>query len=396
MERKIIHLNIADFGVAVERILDSSLRTRPLILAQAAARAVVYDMSEEAYQDGVRKGMRLTAASRYCRQARILPPRPQRYQEALQHCVRHAQSFTPLTEVSSGNGHLYLDVTGTHRLHGSAPDVGWRLRKTLRSDMGLDPIWSVAPNKLVAKVASRLVKPVGEYIVAEGEEEDFLAPLPLSLLPGVGHGDLERLRECNIIRVAQAAALALPDLHVLCGRRSRFLYQAVRGIDQAPVQPPATAHNNMLFEHYFADDSNREEVVRAALRDLVRRAAYALSYSKRGCCNVAVFLHYTDGMKVSRQVGGKVAVNDDQGLEQMALTALYRAWYRRVRLRRISLICSRLVIPARQLSLFGAEDGLRQKQQKAADAMNKVRALYGEKTLLQRGAGVLAVPVTTQ
>jgi DNA polymerase-4 len=80
----------------------------------------------------------------------------------------------------------------------------------------------------------------------------------------------------------------------------------------------------------------------------------------------------------------------------MALTALYRAWYRRVRLRRISLICSRLVIPARQLSLFGAEDGLRQKQQKAADAMNKVRALYGEKTLLQRGAGVLAVPVTTQ
>ncbi|MBM9536914.1 Y-family DNA polymerase [Desulfobulbus alkaliphilus] len=76
--------------------------------------------------------------------------------------------YPPLAEGSRGNGHL--DVTGTHRLFGPPPDIGWRLRNTLRRDLGFDPIWSVAPNKLVAKVTSRLVKPRREYIVAGGEE----------------------------------------------------------------------------------------------------------------------------------------------------------------------------------------------------------------------------------
>ncbi|NOQ47259.1 MAG: hypothetical protein GQ559_11430 [Desulfobulbaceae bacterium] len=216
MERKVIHLNIANFGVAVERLLDSSLKQRPLILAQPASRAVVYDMSEEAYQDGVRKGMHLGLARKRCRKAQVMPPRPAQYEEVMQKCARHAFAFTPLVEQATGSGHLYLDVTGTHRLHGPAPDIAWRMRKSLRSDLGLDPIWSVAPNKLVAKVASRLVKPVGEYIVAEGEEASFLAPLPLALLPGITQPDLARLQELNVRLASHAAALPLQDLSLLC------------------------------------------------------------------------------------------------------------------------------------------------------------------------------------
>jgi len=177
MERRIIHLNIADFSVAVERVLDTNLKGKPLIIADPSPRAVVFDMSDEAYGDGVRKGMPLATARHRCRSALVLPPRPEQYRKVLHRCLEHALHYTPLVERSHGTGHLYLDVTGTHRLFGPAPDIGWRLRNTLRRDLGLDPIWSLGSNKLVAKVASRLVKPRGEYIVGGGEEMPFLAPI---------------------------------------------------------------------------------------------------------------------------------------------------------------------------------------------------------------------------
>lgn len=150
---------------------------------------------------------------------------------------KHALPYSPLIEVTDYNGHLFVDATGTGRLFGPPPDVAWRIRKTVRTDMGFDPIWSVAPNKLVAKVATRMVKPMGEYIVGAGEEESFLKPLPVHLIPGVEREDLGRFREFNLTRAGQVADLTVEQLSVVFGRRGRDLYDAVRGIDPSPVFP---------------------------------------------------------------------------------------------------------------------------------------------------------------
>ena len=166
MERKIIHINVADFAVAVERVLDARLCRRPVIIAaEGAARSAVYDMSDEAFGAGVRKGMLLRRAKRRCPEAAVLLPRPHRYERAMKDLFRRALPFSPRVEPGERDGHLFLDATGTGRLFGPAVDVAWRLQRQVRSDMGLDPIWSVAPNKLTAKVATRLVKPTGEYVV---------------------------------------------------------------------------------------------------------------------------------------------------------------------------------------------------------------------------------------
>lgn len=377
MERKIIHLNIADFSVAVERLLDSSLQRKALIIAEPSPRAVVYDMSDEAYGEGVRKGMLLNAARQRCRGALVLPPRPEQYRKALDRCLQHALHYTPLVERSSGNGHLYLDVTGTHRLFGPPPDIGWRLRNTLRRDLGLDPIWSVAPNKLVAKVASRLVKPCGEYIVAGGEEAPFLAPLPLALLPGLSMTDLTRLHHVNIRRVRQAAVLSVRDLSILCDHRARFLYQAVRGIDPTPVQPGGLPHAEFRHQHTFAPDTNEEAVVRAVLTSLAQQAGYGLRRRRLGCRRAGVELLYTDGIRVSRQAVAKLPVSDDPALQQLALTALYRGWHRRVRLRQITLACSLIQHPAQQLSLFQAIDPGTQKNRRISEAFDAIRHRCG-------------------
>ena len=129
MERSIIHINVADFAVAVERVVDSRLKTRPVIIApKGTARAVVYDMSEEAYQIGVRKGMALRKAARLCRDANILPPHPDRYEGAMRALLKQALPYSPLIEPGDRDGHLFVDVTGTSRLFGPSIDIAWRLR----------------------------------------------------------------------------------------------------------------------------------------------------------------------------------------------------------------------------------------------------------------------------
>jgi DNA polymerase IV len=391
MERKVIHLNIADFGVAVERILDRALRTRALILASPAARAVVYDMSEEAYQDGVRKGMLLSQAQRRCRQATVLPPRPEQYQRVLQHCLSHARSYTPLVEQSSGNGHLFLDVTGTHRLFGPAPDIGWRLRNALRREFGLDPIWSLAPNKLVAKVASRLVKPSGEYIVAAGEEGSFLAPLPLHLLPGVRAEEQARLAELNIRLIGQAALLTRTDLGLICGQRAHCLYETLRGVDQEPVQTRDQSRRQLEEQHTFSPDTNQEAEVRSALARLTMNAGATLRRRSLGCRRVIVTLTYSDGITTSRQVLAKTPTNDDQPLIALSCTALYRAWRRRTRLRQLALHYDRLCRPAHQLSLFSTLDRQQQRTRQLSSAIDRIHTLLGH-DLVQRGMQTPPIP----
>jgi DNA polymerase-4 len=102
--------------------------------------------------------------------------------------LKQALPYSPLVEWGEDDGRLFLNVTGTSRLFGPPMDVAWRMRKGVRRDLGMDPIWSVAPNKLVAKAATRIVKPDGEYIVAGGEEADVLAPCPSPSSPASNGG----------------------------------------------------------------------------------------------------------------------------------------------------------------------------------------------------------------
>lgn len=387
MERKIIHLNIADFSVAVERLVDSSLRTRPLIIAPQTPRATVYDMSEEAYRDGVRKDMPLIQARKRCRHALILPPAPERYEKAIRCCIRHALPFTPQVERAPGAGHLFLDVTGTHRLFGPPPDIGWRIRNSLRRELGLDPIWSVAPNKLVAKVASRIVKPAGEYVVAEGEERDFLAPLPLSLLPFVPRKAHLRLWEVGVRSIGQAAALSPQDLCLLCGYRVESFYRALQGVDRTPVGLPSTPDQRFFFQHHFAPDSNCEKTVRHAALDLARQAAHALRRQKLDCRRLAFTLIYSDSIRITRQASCKHITDDGHDLEQMTLTALFRAWRRRVRLRTVQLACTLVRRSVRQLSLFHGVNIRQQRQRALQEHIDTIHEKFGRTMLCPGGPG---------
>lgn len=392
--RLILHLNVADFAVAVERVADRALQHKPVIVApQQAARAAVYDMSEEAYGDGVRKGMLLSRALRRCRRAQVVAPRFDLYRRAMAAFACEAGRYSPTLEHGAEDGHLYLDITGTHRLFGAAPDVGWRLRKQMRNKFDLDPIWSLATSKLVAKVGSRLVKPRGEYIVADGEEQRFLAPLALQLLPGLNEAERRRLAEFNIGRVGQLAALSRVQLFGVFGRRGEHLFEISRGIDSEAVQSAAGRLPAVQREHVLAEDSAEQLVLAGVLRTLAVDIGMELRGASMAARRVALFLNYSDGGRIVRQATVRHGVSDDAALQRLALLALQRGLARRTRVRSCRLVCDRLHRISPQLSLFSPAEkggaGAGQKQEQLLAAVDAVRRRFGSGAIRSGGQAVL-------
>jgi DNA polymerase IV len=377
-ERSIIHINVADFAVAVERLVDRRLKKRPVIIAHdRAVRATVYDMSEEAYQNGVRKGMALRRALRYCRDAAVLPLHPFRYERAMVQLFKYALPYSPLIEKNDHDGHLFVDVTGTGRLFGPPPDIAWRIRKAMRADMDVDPIWSVAPNKLVAKVATRMVKPVGEYVVGAGEEACFMSPLPIHLVPGIEREDLKCFREFNLTRTGHVANLSMGQLYAMFGNRSHSFYNAVRGIDPSPVLPVGREHPMVSVDHTFGSDTNTVKSVEGALYRLVEKAGIDLRKRRLTTKQLRIVLDYSDGRRMTRQATADPATANDFRLFTVAKTALEKAWKRRVRIRYLRLICHRLTYPPAQMALFSEHEQEKKKSDNLVFALDSIRRRYG-------------------
>jgi len=379
MDRAVIHLNVADFAVAVERVVDSRLKNRPVIIApEGAARSAVYDMSNEAFLAGVRKGMALRQALRICKDAFVLPPHQDRYERAMKAFFKHTLPYSPLIETGEGDGHIFMDVTASRRLFGPPMDVAWRLRNKIRKDLGLDPIWSVAPNKLVAKVATRLVKPTGEYIVAAGEEENFLAPLSVYFIPGIEKDDLLRLSEFDFTKVSQVVSLSMKQLQVLFGNRSRFLYETVRGIDFSPVLPAEKSVPRILLDHEFGDDTNDIAKVESVLYRLVEKSGKQLRHRHLAARCLVLVIDYSDGLRCIRQKKADPATANDMALFDLAREVLGLAWFRRVRIRHMRLICDRLIFPpAHQLEIFPQSFEKNRRRISLMESIDSIRSRFG-------------------
>jgi DNA polymerase-4 len=362
----------------VERVIDPRLKTRPVIVAPGAApRAAVYDMSEEAYRAGVRKGMGLPTARRLCRDAHIRAPRHDRYERAMRALFKHTLPFSPLAEPGDRDGHMFLDVTGTGRLLGPAVDVARRLRKRIHADLDVLPVWSVASNKLVAKVATRVVKPAGEYVVGAGEEEKFLAPLPLRLMPGIEQQEFCRFRELNLAFVREIASLSEEQLRILFGKRGRYLYETARGIDRSPVYPAKEKSPTVTVGREFDNDTNDSTTLNRTLYTLVETGAAKLRRRRLAAQRVRMVLDYTDGIRHCRDVTVNPATANDLALFALVRTAFERARVRRIRIRHLCLIFEKLIFPSTQMALFPAARKTAEKRAGVVAVIDVVRNRFG-------------------
>ncbi len=391
MERSIIHLNIADFAAAVEINLSPSLKGYPVIIAPTAApRAVVYDMNDQAYKEGIRKRMPLARVRRINRGIKIIPPQFNRYERVMKEILKQSLAYTPAIESGHWDGHIFLDVTGSNRLFGPSVDLAFRLKKEIQKNLRLDPIWSVATNKLVAKVATRMVKPAGEYIVGPGEEEAFLEPLPISLLPGLSREDIIKLNTFNLFFISQVRPLTLEQLSIPFAHRAKEIHCLIRGIDTTPVTHKEKEEPQA--DHEFADDTNDALQLKKAIYLLVETLCCNLRQRQKVCRQFALTISYSDGGR--RTITGKLTLPTANELIMFkkATTLLFQAWTRRIRIRHIRLTIKKEVRPESQATLF-EENPKEAGQEKIFKAMDEIRTKFGTRAI--KTGLTLAKPLIT-
>lgn len=378
MERDIIHLNIADFAFAVEATTQPSLKDRPVIVAPTGApRAVVYDMSEAAFRQGIRKGMPLAKAKRLNKNIKVLPPSFIRYEKAMKALLKEGFAFTPFIESGRADGHIFMDVTKSSRLFGPPVDMAFRLKKFFSKNFGLDPVWSVGTSKLITKVATRLVKPDGEYIVPSGEEKAFLAPLPLKLIPGIRKRDIAMLHDFNLFKVRQARALTREQLAIPFDNRALMVYKHLRGIDAESVAGFNETSCVICADHEFNTDTNDKTMIKKALYLVVEKACAALRQQKMHAGTALLALSYSDGFRQQGKIKLKQTAPYDMILFKQCKPLLFRVWKRRVRIRHIQLICEKC--PARPDQALMFEKTTREERQaRLVTTMDKVRARFGK------------------
>ena len=379
MERSIIHLNIVDFAAAVETLAAPGLRGYPLVIAPTGApRARVYDMSDPAFQEGIRKGMPLARARQINPKIKILAPRFNRYEQVMKALFKQAAAYTPVIESGPWDGHLFLDVTGTTRLFGPPQDLALRLNREMKKKFDLDPAWAVATNKLVAKAATRMVKPAGGYRVAPGREQDFLAPLPIAFVPGLSDPEIMTLKTFNLTRISQVRTLSLEQLQVNFAHRAQQIHAIVRGIDPSPVIREKSAL--VRADHELSEDTNEVEPLRQTLFGLGETICTALRSQGLQTRHLCLTLSYCDGGQRTTQAKPFLPTANEMVLFHQALCLLSRAWTRRIRIRHLALACKNPVQAQIQPSLF-PQVTKADKQHKLFCTLDNIRTKFGKEAV---------------
>jgi DNA polymerase-4 len=232
LEATILHADLDAFFASVEQRDDPRLRGRPVIVGSWVVLAASY----EARARGVRTAMSKRRALRLCPRAIVVEPRMAAYSEASKAVYRVFDDTTPLVEAMSID-EAFLDVRGLRRLSGTPVEIAVRLRRDVLERVGLPITVGVARTKFLAKVASGVAKPDGLLVVPPGRELDFLHPLPVERLWGVGPVTADRLRDRGLRTVGEVALLPEPALVALLGRASgRHLHALAHNRDPRPVQ----------------------------------------------------------------------------------------------------------------------------------------------------------------
>ena len=264
--RKIVHIDMDAFYASVEQRDDPQLRGKPVVVAWQAKRSVVCAASYEARRFGVRSAMPALRAQRLCSDAIFVPPDFPRYR-AVSHLVseifrRHTDLVEPLSLDEA-----YLDVTVNKTGLPTATRVAQTIREQIRGELHLTASAGVAPNKFLAKIASDWRKPDGLFVIKPEDVDDFLSPLPVRRIPGVGKVTEEKLRDLEILTVADLRKLDVPTLQKHFGRFGVRLHELARGIDDSEVMPDRPTQS------VSAEDTFEHDVLLTETEPTIRRLA---------------------------------------------------------------------------------------------------------------------------
>jgi DNA polymerase IV len=379
MSRNIIHLNVSNFMAVVETIQHTAYRDRPLVIApESQARAIILDLSERAYREGIRRGMPLYQAKKLLKELITINPHPELYSRAEDAMYELAYRYSPVVE-QAYRGNIYVDISGTERLFGNPKDLAAKLQKEFKNDLNLDPIIGLASNKLVSKVATRIIKPHGFISVNPGDESEFLNPHKIIMLPGVGDKISTRLENLGIKLIGQLAHLEDDQVIIALGPKGLKLRDAAQGLDFSPVLPASNPDPAIQSERILTDDSNNLYNLTAHLYDMIEDVGFILRQQNLATKKLSLYLSYTDDLESFQAQKLPKAIYTDQDMFKVGKGLLDTALNRRIRVRKLTLLLSQLTPEHRQLELFTPLNT--QKEQALQVVIDDIRKRYGKDAL---------------
>lgn len=388
MDRQIVCFAIPSFELALARLQDPALRTRPVAIAPLnTAHALVREVSSEAQQEGLHVGMSIEYARRLCPSLVVLPPNPLQVQRAEHSLLGVIIRYAPVWEPSRP-GSVAMDLTGTSRLFGPACDVAARVQQEVLAQYRLDGVAGVGSNKLVAHTAATLVGPSELYDVRPGSEQAFMSPLSVRTLPGLHRPCmrtvLARLDDLNLLTLGDVAESPLEALELALGDYAGQLSRWAHGIDHVPVLSPAvqpSLEETVAIEPDEIDDS----VLWGRLQDVLQRLCRMLRSQRRVCGGLSLTIRYSDQVAVTKRERVIPETCWEVDCSPVLSVLFQRGFRRRVRLRQMTVSLTGLTAYAEQGSLFTDQSVDEQRRQERAKrlalALDTLHARFGERAI---------------
>ncbi len=374
MSKQILHVDMDAFFVSVEELENPALKGKAVIVgADPEGRGVVAAASYEARKFGVHSAQPIRTARKLCPHAVFLRGRHEKYQEYSEKVYRVFNKFSPVVEMVSID-EAYLDLTGCERLYGSAFRAADRLIREVKAQTGLDCSVGVSTSHLVSKIASDQAKPHGLLYVLPGREAQFLAPLPIRRMPGIGKVTEPQLHALGINTIGDIERVGLDALAKRFGKFGEWMYTKAHGEDidaYAYAEEPKSISHETTFD---TDTSGAEELERtlSTLSQLVARRLRDHGFFAR---TVGLKLRYADFRTLTRDVTLDEPTHLDSVIFENVRRLFENAWNRRLKVRLVGVRASNLEKAVFQLNLL--ESPKRGKLDRALEAADKVRARYG-------------------
>jgi DNA polymerase IV len=368
-DRTILHVDLDAFFAAVEQRDHPEWRGKPLAVGMGGTndRGVVSAASYEARKFGVHSAMPIRTAKRLCPDCIFVPVRGAAYQAASREVMAILRRFTPLVEPISID-EAFLDVTGSRRLFGDGAAIARSIKNAVRAEQELTASVGVATTKLVAKIASDLRKPDGLVVVEPGTEAEFLAPLPISRLWGVGASTAAALRDFSVVTIGDLAAVDRSALVRRFGRHGASLVDRAHGVDPDPVDNPDAA-KSVSHEMTFDEDTADIDVLERTLLAMSEGVSGRLRHAGLKAGTVTVKIRDSGFHTITRQRGLAEPSDMTESIWQVALE-LARPEMRGKRIRLLGVAASAFG-SREQLGLFEVEDVRRRKAIEAADELRE-------------------------
>mgnify|MGYP002631501026 FL=1 len=372
--RSIVHMDLDTFFVSCERLLDSRLIGKPVLIGGTSDRGVVASCSYEARKFGIHSAMPMRMAKMLCPEAIILRGNSGVYTNFSKDVTDVIKESVPLYEKTSID-EFYIDLTGMDKFFG-CHKLASELRQRIIKETGLPISFGLSINKTVSKIATGEAKPNNEIRIVSGTEKLFLAPLSVRKIPMVGNVTYKALCDLGVKRIKTVQEMPMELMHKVLGKNGLVIWKKANGIDNSPVVQ-YHERKSISTERTFNKDTTDVAKLKSIIIAMAENLAYQLRRGNKLTACVTFKIRYSDFQTYTQQQRIPYSAMDHNIIP--VVLDLYRKLYnRRLLVRLIGVKFSHLVEGGHQINLFEDEEKLLHLSQ----AIDKMRERYGDRAVI--------------